>query len=167
METPALRRVCQRGPCSPSQDIEEAAARARRLGAGSLPVRVAAIARALGLPIVAKALPDGVDGALFRYRSGAVIVYDPRRPRERVRFTVAHEIGHWLLGRAGAVACHCERLQYSAEERRANRFAAALLMPREDVIACWLSGKAFTSMAARYEVSLEAMHWRLVELGLV
>ncbi len=167
MAGPALKRTCWQGLCSPRQDIERVAGRVRRLGPGSLPVRVVPIAHALGLSIVARALPDGVEGALFRYERGAVIVYDPRRPSERIRFTVAHEIGHWVLGRSGVVACHCEELRDRAEERRANRFAAALLMPREDAVACWMSGKAFTSMAARYEVSLEAMHWRLVELGLV
>ena len=139
----------------------------RRYAGHRLPVRVSAIAAKLGLPMFPERLPQGVDGALFCYPEGPIILYDPASPKERVRFTLAHEIGHWVLGHASPVSCHAPGIRDDGEERLANHFAAALLMPRRAVLRAWLDGEAFTAMAARFEVSLEAMHWRLVELGLV
>ena len=134
-----------------------------------MPVDVEMIARRLGLPIFPEVLPPGVAGALFTYPGGSIIVYDRRSSRQRARFTVAHELAHWLIGRSRPVALSHGAIGEGKrrEERFADRFAAALLMPAPVVVDRWLSGEAFTSLAARFDVSLEAMHWRLVELGLV
>lgn len=131
-------------------------------------MRVGQVARAFGLPLFAERLPPRIEGALFWYPQGALIVYDPYRSRQRVRFTVAHEIGHWVLAQGTwPISCQSAAGSRTPEERMADRFAAALLMPADAVIAAWLRGEAFTALAARFDVSLEAMHWRLVELGLV
>lgn len=72
----------------------------------------------------------------------------------RKRFTIAHEIGHLLLG-------HLECTQHNAwHERDANRFASELLMP-EDILAyewCWYD---LPSLARRYAVSVQAMCIRI------
>lgn len=126
------------------------------------------MAKKLGLPVFTESLPRGVYGALFRYPQGAIILVDPNTSRERARFTVAHELGHWILEKThDPVYCQAHALQDRVEERLADRFAAALLMPADAVLHYWLKGEAFTSLAARFDVSYEAMHWRLVELGLV
>jgi Zn-dependent peptidase ImmA (M78 family) len=93
-------------------------------------------------------------------------------PRRR-RFTVAHEIGHWLLHAQGAVprTVWCRITDGSepgdALEREANRFAAELLMPE-----AWVRDEAARSgadreaLAQRFDVSEIAMGWRLFNLGL-
>lgn len=132
----------------------------------ALPVPVDQLAGAFGLRIVPASLPSRVSGALFRYPAHAVIVYNRWMRETRVRFTLAHELGHWALHHhARATECHggpCDPL-----EREADAFAAALLMPADAVMYWWRRGEAFTALCARFGVSYEAMHWRLIELGLV
>ena len=125
------------------------------------------IAARHGLFLKAARLPHGVDGALFAYPDGKyVIAFDASLARTRARFTVAHELAHWYLHRGrhwGFMLSNHD----SREEREANRLAAAILMPAYAVTYWWQAGEGFTALAARFDVSLEAMHWRLVELGLV
>ena len=57
----------------------------------------------------------------------------------RKRFTIAHELGHWILHRAGQQALFCrhgsveeaDRPELPPAEVEANAFAAALLMPAD------------------------------------
>ena len=97
-------------------------------------------------------------------------------PLRRFRFTIAHEIGHWV--------CHClEGLAPSPEpsycrpvdlteaadralEREANVFAAELLMPEPAVREAWKDFEDITACAARFDVSPTAMHWRLYGFSL-
>jgi hypothetical protein len=97
-------------------------------------------------------------------------------PRERRRFSVAHEVGHFLLHAGeGAETVYCrpadlrpdpdspERLR----EREANRFAAELLMPEPLVHAEVerLGDPDPIALAPRFAVSDVAMGWRLVNLN--
>jgi len=98
-------------------------------------------------------------------------------PLRRFRFTVAHEIGHWvchcLSGRAPKLEpsyCRAVDLTDAADrtlEREANVFAAELLMPEPAVRAAWAEKPEIAACAERFSVSSEAMHWRLYNLGLV
>jgi len=103
---------------------------------------------------------------------------EAQRSPGRRRFTIAHELGHWYLHRAGGDArfCRSEDVGGSAAELRAarrieaeaNRFAAALLMPeslvRRDAPACRYSVPA---LARRFGVSVAAMQVRLEALQLL
>jgi hypothetical protein len=98
-------------------------------------------------------------------------------PLRRFRFTVAHEIGHWvchcLEGRAETLEpsyCRPVDLTLASDrklEREANVFAAELLMPEPAVRATWAESGAIEACAARFDVSPTAMHWRLFSFGLV
>jgi hypothetical protein len=68
---------------------------------------------------------------------------EARRWPPRRRFTIAHELGHWVLHRSGQASLFCRRGTIDPEqneqadrpplpaiEQEANYFAAALLMPR-------------------------------------
>ena len=98
-------------------------------------------------------------------------------PLRRFRFTVAHEIGHWvchcLSGRAPKLEpsyCRAVDLTDAADrtlEREANVFAAELLMPEEAVRAAWEELGDVEACAARFDVSPTAMQWRLYNLRLV
>ena len=104
-------------------------------------------------------------------------------PLRRHRFTIAHEIGHWvchcLEGRAAKLEpSYCRATDIAndvdrAIEREANIFASELLMPEAAVRAAWEEivaqgdGDPAAAMAARLDVSPSAMGWRLFNLGLV
>jgi Zn-dependent peptidase ImmA (M78 family) len=101
-------------------------------------------------------------------------------PLRRYRFTIAHELGHWVchvLGRPDPQPTYCRAvdLTESADrtlEREANVFAAELLMPEPAVRAAWaaLAGspeeQAVAACAEGFDVSPTAMRWRLFSFGL-
>lgn len=88
----------------------------------------------------------------------------------RRRFTVAHEIGHWVCHRNGAPAvCHLESgapPPRDPREREANVFAAELLMPEAPVRSAYARDASVAGLAAAFAVSPEAMSWRLFNLGI-
>jgi IrrE N-terminal-like domain len=87
----------------------------------------------------------------------------------RLRFTIAHEIGHFVLHkeralseRGGPTSQHTARL-----EREADQFAAELLMPEHLVRQAALEhGADPRRLADRFDVSVQAMNIRLRRLGL-
>ena len=98
-------------------------------------------------------------------------------PLRRHRFTIAHEIRHWvchcLEGRAAILEpSYCRATDIAndvdrAIEREANIFASELLMPEEAVRAAWEETPEVESVSARLDVSPLAIGWRLFNLGLV
>ncbi len=98
-------------------------------------------------------------------------------PIRRHRFTIAHEIGHWvchcLEGRAPeqpAAMCRKVDLQQDTDralEREANVFAAELLMPEAAVRDAWQAGPTVAGVAAQLGVSQLSAHWRLYSFGFV
>jgi Zn-dependent peptidase ImmA (M78 family) len=148
------------------------------------PVAVDDIAKQMGVTLLEEPLGQGVSGILYRQdQAPSVIAVNSAHGAVRRRFSIAHEIGHLELhaGRPiivdhlvrGRVNLRDERssLATSREEVEANGFAAALLMPAD-----WISadleerlgepaGKTAEVLARRYDVSTQAMEWRLVNLG--
>lgn len=102
---------------------------------------------------------------------------EARRSPERRRFTIAHEVGHWVLhARQGDVEDFqrfCRPIDLKAEEdrgreveREANRFAAELLMPEEILNArAEACGFNLPLLASEFEVSVPALELRLTLLG--
>jgi hypothetical protein len=96
-------------------------------------------------------------------------------PLRRFRFTIAHELGHWVCHVLGAdrpepVFCRAKDLAEDADrgvEREANVFAAELLMPEPAVRSAWVELAEIATCAARFDVSPTAMQWRLYGFGLV
>jgi hypothetical protein len=96
-------------------------------------------------------------------------------PIRRHRFTIAHELGHWIchcLGVANPKPTYCRPVDVSAAadrtiEREANVFAAELLMPEEAVLAAWGEETGLETCAARFDVSRTAMHWRLYSFDMI
>jgi Zn-dependent peptidase ImmA (M78 family) len=155
-----------------------------RFGIHTPAVPVNEIATRMGAIVLEEPLGQGVSGILYRKESAkSVIAVNGSHVEVRRRFSVAHEIGHLELheGRPiivdhlvrGRVNMRDERssLATSREELEANGFAAALLMPA-DWIAADIEGslgvavgKTVESLARRYNVSTQAMEYRLVNLG--
>ena len=95
---------------------------------------------------------------------------------ERRRFTIAHEIGHWVCqcdeGRITPphpILCRDADMTDEVDkemEREANNFAASLLMPEADVHSVAATGASITAAAAQFGVSDVAMRWRYFNLGI-
>ncbi len=134
------------------------------------PVDLSAAAASLGVEIIKWSPTEPrLLGALIR-RPGAAFVNGALVP-SRARFTAAHELGHFVLGHAGDYYCY-DGLR-TAQEREANVFAAALLMPEAVVKSLWLKLGNLTPhvkiavAAKRLAVSRQALGYRLGALGLV
>lgn len=147
------------------------------------PVDVRKLARHLDLSVQIDSLPRDISGFLYRKGAHKVIGVNVRHPLERQRFTIAHEIGHFVLGHAHdevhvdhnfGFIFRDERSSRgsSKEEIEANAFAAALLMPARFLMND-LSSKAFDvvksndipRLAKRYGVSVQALSIRLGSLS--
>jgi Zn-dependent peptidase ImmA (M78 family) len=140
----------------------------------SLPVDPVRIARSLGIKVLNAQLDPDVSGALVKEREqDPVILLNASDSPNRKRFTCAHEIGHFIK-RSGAP----DEYEYidrrdtlattgrDPDEIYANQFAASLLMPAKEVRQLAEEGLSDVQMALRFDVSLEAMQYRLQNLGL-
>jgi hypothetical protein len=95
-------------------------------------------------------------------------------PTRRHRFTIAHELGHWIChahAGEGAAPAYCRSQDVSQDtdrdlEREANVFGAELLMPEAAVREAWAEVADAAEVAARFEVSALAAQWRLYSFGL-
>ena len=86
-------------------------------------------------------------------------------PKTRQRFTIAHELGHFLLGH-GSGMYNDGVVQNRNKERNANHFAAELLMPLDKINAMIEYGFSKELMAESFGVSIDAISLRLKSLGL-
>lgn len=96
-----------------------------------------------------------------------VICYNNQKSKERFRFTIAHELGHIMLGH-NSKGEPSKINFYSKDEKEvnANAFAAELLVPAVFLRKEKLSDMSVTELAKKYEVSKDMMFWRLKTLHL-
>jgi len=142
------------------------------------PVRVENIVRGLGLEVRAGDLKD-VSGLLVRTGDTAVIGVNSTQSRVRQRFTIAHELGHFLLHEG--IQHHVDhnyRVNFrsevsssatSVDEIEANFFAASLLMPRHfldavNAVDAMDDDARVAELARAFDVSRHAMSLRLVNV---
>jgi hypothetical protein len=145
----------------------------KRFGASlQPPVPVEAIAEDLLGLSVAESESLGVSGMLLP--AAREVWLNATEPVPRRRFTLAHEVGHWvcqvLEGRGAPVMCRAEEIgvgEGRALEREANVFAAELLMPESAVRSVWADPRDVAVAAERFHVSVEAMGWRAYNLGVL
>lgn len=110
-----------------------------------LPVNVGAVARALGLRVLASTLDLGISGEIRPdpdSEAGYTIRVNRHEVKHRQRFTVAHEIAHYLLHRGLIQNGITDNVMYRSKlpskyEAQANRLAADMIMPRS-TIGEWL-----------------------------
>lgn len=122
-------------------DVIEAAQKfCRRYNISEYPVMLEPIYTALGFKVFTQKLPKDVSGFIVAqkdnfhdYDSPKVIVVNSSESGARKRFTVMHEIAHYVLHRDNAdeVYAHRDAGQNSRMETEANLFAANVLMPQE------------------------------------
>lgn len=160
------------------------------------PVPVERIAEALGAEVRREEADNELCGFLLRdlKRRQAVIGVNSTHHENRQRFTIAHEIAHFLLHEGGRIhvdGVDCGyRLNFrdpesstgnNEAEKEANYFAAELLMPKQfleedikqvkdgivDLLDEESLQRALKPLADRYEVSTQALTFRLANLGYI
>lgn len=141
----------------------------------TVPVPVGALASDLGLEVKSVALEPTISGEIGPSQTapcGYKIRVNRHEKKARQRYTIAHEIAHYLLHREHIGDGISDNVLYRSAlsneiEREANRLAADLVMPRSAVAVALeeLGGVATEEVAGilaqRFEVSLPAMKIRL------
>lgn len=104
------------------------------------PTKLPALAQALGVKIKAATLGPGISGEIRPNDEGGFVIRINRHdPARRQRFTVAHELAHFLLHRDEIGAGIEDDVLYRSSlsdrrEQQANRLAADILMPTARVL---------------------------------
>lgn len=157
------------------------------------PTPLPKIATFLKAEIHQQTFEDMVSGVLFIQGNERHIMVNKAHHPNRQRFTIAHELGHLVLhhnsGDRLFIDTHLRAYQRSgsaasgvyeepgstttpAEEKEANLFASALLMPRELLLSKTV-GREFwdeldvATLAAEFGVSEQAMTIRLRQLDVL
>lgn len=169
---------------SPTRSPAELAKAARKGRVPTAPVDPEETAEEWGISIIRHRLPVAQSGMLAVKNGKAVIVVNSRHHPRRQRFSIAHELGHFMdwedsgNDRSVEVFHRQEGVGVGTrQEARANRFAAELLMPEELVVTEFESGKErdvyqvsdaeIQRLARHFNVSVAAMTYRLINLGLL
>lgn len=151
-------------------DYTRATAEAKKLLSGSRanlsrPVNLAIILNELGLS--ARYKDDLIDEALLNPMERTIYIRRDDKPMTRKLFSIAHEIGHWMLHSRDKER---PRINFSdnpvideivtAEEQEANAFAAELLMPYDEVRNFIVRGYGIEYLMAHFNVSYEFAYYR-------
>jgi hypothetical protein len=142
----------------------------RSAGATGEPVDLRVVVSALNLELVERGHePFACEAALVPMGDTRAIVTRGRGDERRRRFSIAHEIGHFLLhpDRVAPERGGAANAALALQEREADQFAAELLMPADRLRrAAFECGCDVQRLATRFEVSQSAMRIRLERLGL-
>ncbi len=152
------------------------------------PVSVEHIAKTQGAAVVPYELGEEVSGVLVVEEHKGTIGYNSIHPKNRQRFTIAHELGHLVLhvsknkpkelfvDKDFIVKWRYNKIYSPKEfqhEQEANAFAAALLMPKEFLINEMQKEKfkeltetrLIEELAKVFNVSIQAMTYRFADLN--
>ena len=154
------------------------------------PVPVELIAKKMGAKLMFEPFDgkDDISGMLFRDGENTIIGINSSHANARQRFSIAHEIGHLALHKGNKLFIdkvvkinfrdNKSSMAIDSNEIAANAFAAELLMPRDfvrDEIHNELERqKSITNkddliqkLAKTFDVSTQAMEYRLINLGIL
>jgi hypothetical protein len=145
---------------------------------GHVPIPVPVDAIAVDLLGLRTRLVEGLPCSGALYPAERLILLSAEEAREsegRRRFTLAHEVAHWVLHQRGrpeadsrphVLARGDAPGDVDTREREANVFGAELLMPRDEVRRTAADGLGVPEAALVFLVSEPAMAWRYFNLGL-
>lgn len=141
-----------------------------------LPVNIEQICRACGVITYRRVMPDDLSGMIVKRATekNARAFIDSDEPAVRRRFTLAHELGHFIertvLAKDNEYGFSEVRMggrrenDYFPHEFFADEFAGAILMPETKVREFKSEGKSVQEMARLFDVSVSAMEMRLDNL---
>ena len=128
-----------------------------------------------------------ISGMLVIENGSGTIGYNPQNSKQRQRFTIAHELGHYLLHNHSKSEVFVDKdfiVKYRSDksyspgeikqEQEANAFAAELLMPKKMLLAelekkdyqLMSEAEFIKTMAKIFEVSIPAMTFRVTNSNL-
>src|SRR5687768_10089840 len=138
----------------------------------TFPVPVGKIAEELGLTVVSTSeLPHGMSGSIAREDDSYVVYVNQDQPLRRQRFTIAHEIGHFLkhkkyLDQTDEILNPVKKailnrrdnastsdLEERKREYEADKFAGNLLMPAPTFREVWSKAQSLKDVADYFGVS--------------
>jgi Zn-dependent peptidase ImmA (M78 family)/transcriptional regulator with XRE-family HTH domain len=172
---PTLKRPTLRGDGSAVEQgrkLAEWVRRTLRLGDGPLLRFPELLEDRFHLDVDLSPLPEAVDGLCVSLGDRVLVLVGSRKPSSRQRFTLAHELAHYLVDDLGPF--HVDELGVRARslaEMRANAFAAHLLMPETGVRAA-VEGvdddaERAVRVALSFGASVSAAAYQLGNLGLL
>lgn len=157
----------------------------RSFGEIVLPIKIEEIAKSQGLKVLPYPLGEDVSGLLSIEDGKGTIGYNQSEPKVRRRFTIAHELGHYILHKDKSHLFVDKQFIYRSQnsnstavnqvmEQEANFFASAILMPTEQLRGHIEktridlgSEDSIKELAKIFEVSTTAMSVRISSLGLL
>jgi Zn-dependent peptidase ImmA (M78 family) len=140
------------------------------------PVDVKKLVDHLKLKLLPYKFPDHVSAVLMKVDSITVIGVNQEHAPQRQNFSIAHEIGHFMLGHHIDFIIDFEEVgesRYDTEhsnkiqEQEANHFASELLMPGESIKKDFSALRDAKAVAKKYGVSEQALWIKLIRLKLV
>lgn len=156
-------------------------------GVTEYPVKIVELCNKHRLDVYEEFLPESVSGLIVvqdqnfhKFPSGRVIVTNLRDSAKRRRFTIAHELAHYILHRKEdePLYAHRDAGQSDQQEHEANVFASCILMPKYLVknaaerlheISWGYASDAelIRYIADEFAVSVDAARIRLSKLGML
>lgn len=104
---------------------------------------------------------SSLDAITVNQRNGTppTIFVNSERPGERIRFTLAHELGHLVM----------HRLPRVDMEKEADRFASEFLMPADDICSDFHSNDLshYFSLKRYWKVSIQSLLYKASSLELI
>lgn len=118
--------------------------------------------------VTGRDLPPGVDEAVSETPQGIVILYRRGLPTPSQRFVIAHALSHVIFDRVRG-GCRPGSVGHQSREKRADRFAAELLLPLSylrEYVGSWPSKEPAEQERYLDQVDEIASHFQ-VPTGLV
>lgn len=138
------------------------------------PVRLGEVAKRLGVKVLLSTLPRGTSGQIGQEDGEFIIRINRHEAKHRQRFTLAHELAHYLLHRDRIVAeggwsenVLLRSGQPASIEYEANRLASDLVIPSAQLSAATaeyagpLTSEMIEDLARKFVVSAAAMEIKL------
>ena len=138
------------------------------------PVRLGEIAKRLKVKVLLSTLPRGTSGQIGQENGQFVIRINRHEAKHRQRFTLAHELAHFLLHRDNIIAeggwsenVLLRSGQPANVEYEANRLASDLVIPSSQLSKATtkytgpLTSEMIEDLASKFSVSTAAMEIKL------
>ncbi|MCE7001821.1 XRE family transcriptional regulator [Kibdelosporangium philippinense] len=159
-------------------ELAELTRRELDLGSDALGDLAALLEQHFAVDVALSPLGTDADGLCVHGEHSALILASSDFPDGHLRFTLAHELAHHLLGDPREVIEEIEHDMFAgnAEEWRANAFAAHLLMPERGIrsVLEWLgagqgqvSERAVVALMEHFGVSMAALVYQLNTIGVI
>ncbi len=152
----------------------------------NLPIDVSKLAECLELPIVEEDLEDNIAGFLFSKNNRSYVGINSNHHENRKRFTIAHEIGHYVLlhhkltddihvdTKSSVFRRTGNTTDNEQKEKDANKFSAALLMPHTLLVRYIKEQNInlnddldISKLSRKLVVSEKTLTYRLLNLGII